>query len=67
MPKKKAIEEKATPVVAEYLSYSSINTMVTDPKKWFQEKIMKIRDDEFNTYFARGNAVHSVIEHYNKT
>ncbi len=51
----------------EYLSFSSIDTMIKDPKRWYQEKIKKNRDEIFKTYFVRGSAVHAVIEHYNKT
>lgn len=51
----------------EYLSFSSIDTLIKDPKRRYQEKIKKNRDEEFKTYFVRGSAVHAVIEHYNKT
>ncbi len=51
----------------QYLSFSSIDTLITDPRRWYREKILGQREDEFKDFFVRGKAVHMVIDHFNKT
>lgn len=51
----------------KYLSFSSIDLLCKDPKRFYREKIMWFRENEFQTYFTRGNAVHATIEKFNKT
>lgn len=51
----------------QYLSYSSIQTLIEDPRRWYGEKILGKRTEEFKDFFVRGKAVHLAIEHYNKT
>lgn len=51
----------------QYLSFSSIDTLIIDPRRWYKEKILGQRENEFHDYFVRGKAVHMVIDHFNKT
>lgn len=49
------------------LSYSSIKLLNENQKKWFNQYILWIRDNEYHDYFVVGKAFHLILECFNKT